>query len=138
MEARLSLKEGMRFVGTVPSGHTLVLDAAQESGGTDAGPRPMELLLLALGTCTGMDVISILHKKRQKVTGYEIVVRAERAADYPRIYTSMTVEHIVRGKRISPEAVRRAIELSDEKYCSVGAMLRQSAALTSTFRIVDD
>ncbi len=138
IQARVSLMEGMQFVGTTPSEHLIAMDAMEEGGGVNAGARPLELLLVALGGCTGMDVISILRKKRELVTGYDIVVRAERAEEHPRVYTSITVEHVVRGKGISADAVERAIQLSDEKYCSVGAMLRQAAKITTSYSIVEE
>jgi len=137
-EARVTLLEAMQFKGISDSGHELVMDAAEDVGGQGKGPRPLELLLLGLGGCTGMDVISILRKKRVNVAGYEIVLRAERAKEHPKVYTSISVEHIVRGKGIPPEAVERAIELSDTKYCTVGAMLRKAVPITVTYRIVED
>ena len=137
-EARVTLLEAMQFKGVVPIGPELVMDAAEEAGGQGKGPRPLEMLLLALGGCTGMDVISILRKKRMDVTGYDIDVRAERAQEHPRVYTSIYVEHTIRGRGITHEAVERAIELSDTKYCSVGAMLRKAVPVTVTYRIVEE
>jgi putative redox protein len=96
----------------------------------------MELLLVGLAGCTGMDVISILRKKRQHVTGYEVAVHAERAEDHPMVFTTITVEHIVTGYHIDPDAVARAIELSESRYCGAGAMLGRSAKLTHTYRLV--
>lgn len=138
VEARVTLLEGMRFKGVAPSGQELVMDAAEDAGGQGKGPRPLELLLVALGGCTGMDVISILRKKRLDVTGYEITVRAERAVEHPRVYTAIELEHTVRGRGIAPEAVARAIELSDYKYCSVMAMLRLATPISSTYHIVEE
>lgn len=137
-EARVTLQEAMQFKGISDSGHELIMDAAEEVGGQKKGPRPLELLLLGLGGCTGMDVISILRKKRMNVTGYDIVLRAERATEHPRVYTSISVEHIFRGKDINPEAVERAIELSDTKYCTVAAMLRKAVPITVTYRIIEE
>jgi putative redox protein len=97
----------------------------------------MELLLMGLAGCTGMDVISILRKKRQEVTAYEVRVRGERAETDPKVFTHITVEHVVTGHAISPEAVARAIELSETKYCGAGAMLSKTAALTHIFRILE-
>jgi len=123
------------FVGVTPSGHAQAIetDSARNSAAT-----PMELLLLALGSCTGVDVISILKKKRQQVTDYRIEVRGERRKDFPRSYTRLEVKHIVRGRDLSEQAVARAIELSDTKYCSVAATLRGSAEIVSSFEIVED
>lgn len=138
VEARLKLLDGMAFEATPPSGQRLILDSAPADGGQDKGPRPLELLLVGLGGCTGMDVISILRKKRQQVTGYEVIVRAERATEHPMVYTSIRLEHVVRGKDISPEAVARSIELSEEKYCSVMAMLRQSTKIETSYRVIQE
>ena len=94
----------------------------------------MELLLIALGGCTGADVVSILEKKRQRVTAYEIEVRGERRAEHPRIYTSIEVVHRIRGHKVDPKAVAHAIELSETKYCSVSAMLAVAAKITTRLR----
>ncbi len=138
VEARVKLIDGMAFDAETPSQHHLILDAAPDVGGEEKGARPLELLLVALGGCTGMDVISILRKKQQTVTGYEIVVSAERATEHPKVYTSIKVEHVVRGKDVSPEAVARAIELSEEKYCTVSAMLRPGTKIESSYRVVNE
>ncbi len=98
----------------------------------------MELLLIALGSCTGIDVISILKKKRQRVTDYRIEVSGERRDDYPRSYTRLNVKHIVRGHGLPEAAVARAIELSDQKYCSVAATLRGSAEIVTSYEIVEE
>ncbi|MFZ0748709.1 MAG: OsmC family protein, partial [Pyrinomonadaceae bacterium] len=99
---------------------------------------PMELLLLALGSCTGVDVVSILKKKRQRVTDYRIEVSGERREDHPRAYTRMFVKHIVHGRGVSPQAVAQAIELSGTKYCSVAATLRGAAEIVTTYEIIED
>ena len=98
----------------------------------------MELLLIALGSCTGVDVISILKKKRQRVTDYRIEVSGERREEFPRSYTRLSVKHIVRGRGLSEPAVARAIELSDQKYCSVAATLRGSAEIVTSYEIVEE
>jgi putative redox protein len=123
------------FVGTTPSGHAQVIetDSTRRSAAT-----PMELLLIALGGCTGVDVISILKKKRQQVSDYRIEVRGDHREEYPRSYTRLEVKHIVRGRHLSAQVVASAIELSDTKYCSVGATLRGSAEIISTYEIVED
>ena len=123
------------FVGTTPSGHAQVIetDSARSSAAT-----PMELLLIALGGCTGVDVISILKKKRQQVSDYRIEVHGDRSDDFPRSYTRLEVKHIVRGHNLSAQAVASAIELSETKYCSVAATLRGSAEIVSTYEIVED
>ncbi len=123
------------FVGVTPSGHAQAIetDSSRASAAT-----PMELLLLALGSCTGVDVISILKKKRQQVTSYRIEVSGDRREDFPRSYTRMFVKHIVSGHGISAQAVAQAIELSDTKYCSVAATLGGRAEIISTYEIVED
>jgi putative redox protein len=137
MTAQATLETGMRFNAESGSGHHVTLDAAEHGGGQDAGFRPMELLLVGLAGCTGMDVISILRKKRQEVTGYEVHVTGVRAEDHPMVFVEITVEHVVTGHRIQPGAVARAIELSEERYCGAGAMLGKVARLTHTYRIVE-
>lgn len=137
LTVRSQLTEGMQFAAEAGSGHTVMLDAAEHAGGSGAGFIPMEMLLVGLAGCTGMDVISVLRKKRQQVTGYEVQVRGERAEDHPMVFTDITVEHIVTGHNVSPEAVARAIELSETKYCGAGAMLGKTAKLIHTFRIVE-
>ena len=137
MTARAILGTGMRFDAESGSGHRVTLNAAVLGGGENAGFRPMELLLVGLAGCTGMDVISILRKKRQDVVGYEVHVRGVRAEDHPMVFVEITVEHVVTGHKIQPEAVARAIALSEERYCGAGAMLGKVAHLTHTYRIVE-
>jgi putative redox protein len=129
----LATVEGVRrqFVAEGGSGHALALDDAE--GGT--GPKPIELALLALGGCTAFDVIGILRKKRQEVTGYEIELLAEQREEPPNYFTRVEIRHKLRGA-VDPEAVQRAIELSETKYCSVGAMISKTARIESTFEIV--
>src|SRR5258708_11317553 len=137
MTAQATLEMGMRFVAESGSGHHVTLDADEHGGGQNAGFRPMEMLLVGLAGCTGMDVISILRKKRQQVTAYEVHVTGVRAEDHPMVFVEITVQHIVTGHCIQPEAVARAIELSEERYCGAGAMLSNVAHLTHTYRIVE-
>lgn len=123
------------FVGISPSGHAQVLET---NSTRNAAATPMELLLLALGACTGVDVISILKKKRQRVTDYRIEVTGERRDDHPRAYTKLFVKHIVHGRDVSEQAVARAVELSETKYCSVAATLRGSAEIVTTYEIINE
>ena len=123
------------FVAITPSGHAQVLDTNHERA---SAATPMELLLIALGGCTAVDVISILRKKREQVTDYRVEVRGERRAEHPRSYMRMEVRHIVRGHNISEKAVAQAIELSETKYCSVAATLRPTAEIFSSFEIIED
>jgi putative redox protein len=125
--------EGRQFVAESGTGHALVMDDA--NGHT--GPKPIELALLALGGCTGFDVISILRKKRQKVTGYEIELRAEQNPEPPSYFTRVEIKHRLHGD-IDPEAVEKAIHLSETKYCSVGAMISRTAKIETTFEILPE
>jgi putative redox protein len=135
MTARATLTAGMEFTGVAGSGHAVDMDAAEQHGGQDTGFRPMELLLVGLAGCTGMDVISILRKQRQQVTEYEVRVCGERATEHPMIFTDITVEHVVTGCHLDSAAVARAVQLSETRYCGAGAMLRQAARLTHTYQI---
>src|SRR5215472_5910677 len=137
MTAQSKLVTGMRFEVQAGSGHHVTLDAAEHGGGHNEGFRPMELLLAGLAGCTGMDVISILRKQRQQVTDYEVHVTGIRAEEHPMVFVEITVEHTVTGHHIQPEAVARAIQLSEERYCGVGAMLGKVAHLTHTYRLVE-
>ena len=123
------------FVGIAPSGHA---QAIETNSKRNRAATPMELLLIALGSCTGVDVISILKKKRQRVTDYRIEVSGERREEFPRSYTRLSVKHIVRGRGLSEPAVARAVELSDQKYCSVAATLRGSAEIVTSYEIVEE
>jgi putative redox protein len=121
------------FNGHTPSGHVVVIDTDRER---NSASSPMELLLVALGSCTGVDVVSILKKKRENVTGYRVEVRGQRRAEHPRSYERMEVHHIVTGRNISERAVAQAIELSEQKYCSVAATLRPTVEIVSSFEII--
>jgi putative redox protein len=138
VEARVHLINGMQFEGTASSGHTLTMDADDASGGQNKGFRPMELLLVGFGGCTGMDVISILRKKRQNIAGLEMNVKGERAETHPHVYTDVHIEYVVKGKGVESQAVERAISLTLEKYCSVGATLAKTGRITSSYRIVEE
>lgn len=135
--AKVTLIEDMKLTGTATSGHTLTMDAEEKSGGSNAGFRPMELLLVGLGGCSGMDVISILRKKRQQVSGLDINVQGQRADSYPKIYKEIHIEYVVKGKGVEKEAVERAIALSLEKYCSVSATLSKAGTITHSYKIVE-
>src|ERR1041385_613494 len=134
-KATIHFAENDFFIGITPSGHaqTIETDSHRHSAAT-----PMELLLLALGGCTGVDVISILRKKRQQISDYRIEVSGERRAEHPKAFTRLFVKHIVSGRAISREAVERAIELSDQKYCSVAATLRGTAQIITSYEIIED
>jgi len=132
---RIKWIDGMRFVATDSMGHSIVMDSTKKGGGEGSGFSPLQLLLAALGGCTGMDVVDILRKQRQQVDDVEIIVSGERVKDFPRVYSKIHVEYSVKGKDIKEKAVKRAVQLSEEKYCSVGAMLRAKAEVTSNYSI---
>lgn len=138
LKAKIHYVEGLQFVGTSSSGHALVMDGDPAVGGQNSGPRPMELLLLGIGGCSGMDVISILKKKKQDVTGIEIAVKGEKAEDYPKKFTDIALVFSIRGRNISEEAVKRAVELSMNKYCSVKATLEGTAKVNFSYTIIQE
>ncbi len=129
MKAMVTWKSKMAFRGISDSQIEVPLDAAVEHGGENSGLRPMELIAIGLAGCSGMDVISILQKKRQEVADFEISVQAERSTEHPRVFTSIKIEYVISGKNIDPSAVNRAVDLSLEKYCSVHAMLKKSVPI---------
>jgi putative redox protein len=120
---------------TTPSGHTQTVDV---KSGRRAAAGPLELFIAGLGSCTAADVVSILHKKRQQVTGYRAEIRTTRRADHPRAFARIEIKHIVRGTQLSAEAVARAIELSTNKYCSAVATVRPTAEVVTSFEIVEE
>jgi putative redox protein len=134
----VSYIHGLQFVGPASSGHAIVMDGDPEVGGNNTAPRPMELLLLGLGGCSGMDVVSILRKKRQDITGLEINVKGEQADTFPKKFIDIDLELVVKGKNISEDAVKRSIELSINKYCSVKASLEGSARVRSSYKIIEE
>lgn len=135
MAATVIWKGKMKFDGAVTSGFHLPLDTSVEQGGENNGFRPMELLLVGLAGCTAMDVISILQKKRQDVTGFEVNVNGERASDHPKVYTHIMVNYRVVGNQIDPAAVERAVELSETKYCSAINTFNKTAVIEHTISI---
>ena len=133
-KATIHFAENDFFIGVTPSGHAQTIETNSHR---NSAASPMELLLLALGGCTGVDVISILKKKRQQVTEYRIEVHGDRREDFPRAYTKLYVKHIVTGRGVSEPAVARAIELSEQKYCSVAATLRGTAEVVTSYEIIE-
>ena len=123
MDAKVLWHEGLTFTGTADSGFTVALGADPGVGGADDGFRPMELMAVSLAGCTAMDVISILRKKRQEITGFEVRVRAQRAKEHPKVFTSAVIEYEVTGHGIQESALRRSIELSAQQYCPAQGML---------------
>ncbi|MCP4231433.1 MAG: OsmC family protein [bacterium] len=135
MKARIKRVSGITLVGKAASNVWIPMDGPEELTGSDAGVRPIELFLLGLGGCTGMDVISILQKKRVNLDDFEIEIEADRADEHPKVFTKIRLKYIVYGKDIKPKDVERAIELSEENYCSAQAMLRPTVEITSSFEI---
>lgn len=125
MEARISWQDEVTFKATSGSGHSVILDGPPDHGGRNLGARPMELMLMGLGGCTSYDVMTILKKSRQDVTGCEAVLQAERADAVPAVFTKIHVHFIVTGRGLKEAQVQKAIELSAEKYCSASIMLEQ-------------
>ena len=127
--------DGVTFMAKGDSGHWVSMDGPAEFGGSNAGSRPKELILFALGGCTGSDVVAILKKKRVPVQAFEMNLKATQAEEHPQVYTSIHVEYVFHGAGINPADVERAIELSTTKYCAVSAMLKASITLTHSYRI---
>lgn len=121
------------FIGTTPSGYPQLMDS---KGDRHAAPTPLEMLLVSVAACTAMDVQSILEKKRQDVTAYEVEISGTRAEEHPRKFTAFHVNHIVHGRDVSEKAVADAVELSDTKYCSVAATVRPTATITTSYEII--
>lgn len=137
-EAKVTYIGGLQFVGVATSGHAIVMDGDIEVGGKNTGSRPVELLLMGIGGCSGMDIVSILKKKKQEVRGLEINVKGQKAENHPKKFTDINIEFVVRGRNIAEDAVKKAVELSMEKYCSVKATLEGSAKITYNYRIVEE
>lgn len=129
---------GMAFVAETGSGHLVCMDGAPDGGGRNLAPRPMELLLAGTGGCTAYDVVLILKRGRHDVRGCEVVLKAQRAADDPKVFTRIEMQFIVRGRGLKQDVVERAARLSHEKYCSASVMLEKTAQLAYTVEIVED
>ena len=137
MECSVRWLDGMSFVAETGSGHLVAMDGAPQAGGRNLAPRPMELVLAGAGGCSSFDVVMILQRGRQEVTGCEVKLSAERAEADPKVFTKIHFHFIVKGKDLKPEAVARAIKLSAEKYCSASIMLGKSAVLSHDWEIVE-
>jgi putative redox protein len=136
-KALITQVQGMTFTGKADSNHWVMMDGSIAEGGSAAATSPKELVLLGLGGCTGMDVASILKKKRAHLDQFEVRITAEEADEFPRIFTKIHIEYIFRGQNLRPRDVEHAIELSQTKYCSVTATLRASAIVSHSYRIED-
>jgi len=137
MDAKVTWNGKMSFTGTAATGFTLPLDAESAVGGNNGGFRPLELMGLSLAGCTAMDVISILQKKRQDLTGFEVKVHADRADEFPKVFTHVTVEYNITGHNVDPVAVERSIELSSSKYCPAQAMLAKAVTIEHKYTIIE-
>lgn len=138
MKARIKWVEDVMFVGESGSGHTVTIDGPEEYGGRNQGIRPMELMLQGLGGCTIFDVMLILNKARQAVTDCVVEINAKRAETVPKVFTHIHIHFIVTGKGLSEKQVKRAIELSADKYCSASVMLAKTAEITHDYEVINE
>ena len=129
--------DGMLMVGKSDSGHAIVMDGPPEIGGENLGARPMEILLLGMAGCTMIDVVSTLEKMRENFSDCQTEVSADRGKEYPKVFTNIHVHFILRGKKLNPSKVEKAIKLSAEKYCSASIMLGKTAVITHDFEIIE-
>lgn len=135
MKATVKRVQDLALAAKAESNHWVMMDAGENTGGADAGARPLELVLMGLGGCTSMDVLTILQKKRIELDDFEVQLEADRAEEHPRVFTNIRIKFIFYGKNIPAEAVQRAIELSETKYCSVSAMLSKTAKISIDYEI---
>jgi putative redox protein len=137
MKAIIKQVKDCSFIGKADSNHWTTIDVPKETCGSDAATHPMEMVLLAIGGCAGSDIVSILDKKRIFLDGFDIKIDAERADSYPMVFTKIHIDYVFYGKKIKPNQVEQAINLSHDKYCSVMAMLKGSVTITSSYKIID-
>jgi len=138
MDAKVTWHNGLIFTGSADSGFQLPLGGKKEPGEVKDGFQPMELFAIGLAGCTGMDVISILEKMRQEVTGFEVKVHADRVNQHPKVFSEIIVEYIISGHNIDIIAVEKAVQLSEERYCPAQAMLSKTATISHTITLVED
>ena len=138
MNAKVTWKQGLSFDGTAPSGFVVPLGTDPAVGGANDGSRPMELIAIGLAGCTAMDVISILQKKRQEITAFEVRVEAGRAEEHPKVFTSAAITYELTGRGIDESAVVRAIDLSATRYCPAQAMLGKAFPMELRYQIYED
>jgi len=134
--AMVTWQQGVCFQADAESGHSVTIDGPAEAGGEGRGFRPMELMLLGLGGCMALDVLTILRRMRRPISAYQVTLRAERADQPPRVYTEVTLEHVLQGDGLTDDAVQRAIDLAESKYCSAFAMFAKTATVKNVFQIV--
>jgi putative redox protein len=137
MDAKVTWKQGMSFDGAANTGFTVPLGADPSVGGANDGFRPLELMAVSLAGCTAMDVISILKKKQQQVSAFEVNVHADQADDHPHVFTHVVIEYVVTGKGIDPAAVERAMQLSKDKYCPAQSMLAKAVPMELKYTILE-
>ncbi|PWB54946.1 MAG: osmotically inducible protein OsmC [Anaerolineales bacterium] len=137
MDAKVIWKHDLSFTGTMDTGLTIPLEGDVAEGPNSGGFKPMELIAIGLAGCTAMDVISILQKKRQDVTNFEVRVYADRASDFPKVFTNIMIDYLITGRNVEPAAVERSIELSTTKYCPAQAMLSKSCKIDHRYSIKD-
>lgn len=135
--AKISWVEGVLFVAESGSGHTFTMDGAPDVGGRNLGSRPMEVMLMGMGGCTAIDVVSMLRKQRQDIEGVEVALVAERADDHPKVFTAVKLVYTVRGRKLNKALVERAVSLSDEKYCSATQMFKKTATVAHEIVLVE-
>jgi len=133
MTTQANYETGMQFDIETSSGHHITIDGGEQH----TGGSPMEMLLVALAGCMGISVISVLQKKRQDVTAYQLLVHGVRATEHPKVFVGITIEHIVTGHNVQPAAVARSIELGETRYCGASAMLGKTAKIINIFRIIE-
>ena len=132
----LNWKGNFRFEAKTEKGFSINFDALAKYGGEETAPTPMETVLAGLAGCTSFDVVTILKKKRQDILGYSVEAEAERSEEPPEVFTKIHIKYIIKGRNVSKEAVKRAIQLSYDKYCPVGAMLKKTAEITTSYEII--
>ncbi|MCK4965717.1 OsmC family protein [bacterium] len=138
MRAHIRYSGNMSFIGKADSNHFVVMDASKKVGGEESAVKPIELILIGLGGCTGVDVVSILSKMRAPLENLEISIEAEQSDDFPKVFTNIHIDYTFYGQDLKNEQVERAINLSKEKYCSVSVMLSKSAEMSHSYKIISD
>ena len=135
--AKISWVDGALFVAEAGSGHTITMDGSSDVGGRNLASRPMEVVLMGMGGCTAIDVVSMLRKQRQDIEAIEVSLEAERAEDHPKVFTRVKLVYTVGGRKLNRGLIERAVSLSDEKYCSATAMVRKSAEISHEVVLVE-
>lgn len=138
MECQVRWGDGMTFVAETGSGHLVAMDGAPEGGGRNLAPRPMEVVLAGAGGCTAYDVVVILKKSGQEVTGCEVALKAERAPTDPKVFTKIHYHFVVRGRNLKRNLVEQAVRLTHEKYCSATAILAKTAEISKDFEVIEE